>query len=433
MNIVVVGAGKLGLPLACAFARNGGAVTVTDIQQHIVDAINSGDSPYDEPELQNYVKTEVAAGRLQSSTETTEATRTADAIIIIVSALLTADSDIDYANLAMATRAVARGLQKGAIVSYETTLPVGGCRNHLCPILEESGLIAGKDFHLIFSPERVKSKSIFEKLASIPKIVGGIDSVSAETGCRFYERYLGTETTNVQTLEAAEFMKLAGMIYRDVNIGLANQLAEFAEDANIEIWPILAAANTDGETSLLRPSIGVGGHCTPVYPHFLIREAERRGINLSMAIIGRTVNDQQPFRAVERLSAYLGGLAGKTVHILGLGFRPGVREDAMSPAYQLQDALKKMGAQVTLEDPLFSHLEIAACGFTPSTVGKSKPEAVILNTAHEVFCNPNLETWQKAGVTVIVDGQNMWSKTTAIQAGLGYIGVGFPDPMPPER
>src|SRR5215467_12079325 len=257
MRIVVVGGGKMGLPLACMFAHRGATVTVCDHSQAIVERINQGIDPHGEPEQDGYVRAGVASGRLVASEDTTSEVAQADAVVILVSALLTAERDIDWGNLVNASTAVAKGLRKGTLVSYETTVPVGGCRRTLAPVLEGQGLKAGRDFVLVFSPERVKSRSIFAHLSHTPKIVGGIDAASTRAGADFYTRWLGSPVFEVESLEAAEFVKLAGMIYRDVNIALANELALFAEGAGIDIWPILRAANTDGETALLQPGIGV--------------------------------------------------------------------------------------------------------------------------------------------------------------------------------
>jgi nucleotide sugar dehydrogenase len=340
--------------------------------------------------------------------------------------LLTGDNDIDYTALDSASADVARGLRTGTLVSYETTLPVGGCREHLRPILERGGLKAGADFHLVFSPERVKSKLIFEKLGVTPKVVGGLNATSEAAGAQFYARYLATEVIEVGSLEAAEFVKLSGMIYRDVNIALANELGRFAETNGINFWPVLAAANTDSETALLRPSIGVGGHCTPVYPHFFISDAKRKQNEAHFARLARQVNDRQPAHQLARLESMLEGLAGKTVHILGLAFRPGVREEAMSPAFQLRDALNALGASVTLEDPLYSDAELTILGFVPARVLDGGIDAVVLNTAHDEFLEADFDAWRAGGVSAVLDGQNVWSSDAALSAGLTYVAVGVP-------
>jgi nucleotide sugar dehydrogenase len=424
MKIVVVGGGKMGLPLACLFADRGAQVTVCDTNPSIVQQINEGVDPHDEPEQQQYVHDGVTAGRLHASTATAAEVEQADAVIILVSALLTPDRDIDWRNLVNASADAAKGLRKGTLVSYETTIPVGSCRTTLVPILERGGLKAGRDFDVVFSPERVKSRLVFARLTDTPKIVGGITPASAAAGVAFYSRWLGAPVIDVGSLEAAEFAKLAGMAYRDLNIALANELAALGEDMGLDVWPLLRAANTDGETALLQPGIGVGGHCTPVYPYFLINGAARRGISQDLVALARKINERQPDRQIDRLEALLGSLRGRHIHILGLAFRPQVREDAFSPAIALQSRLVAAGARVTLEDPLYDQAELTAKGFTPGSVHGGDVDAVILHTAHPEFTAPNFGAWHAAGIRVVLDGRAAWSRASAEAAGLAYIGVG---------
>ncbi len=426
MKAVVVGGGKIGLPLACTFAANGAEVTVCDIDAGLVEAVNAGRSPHAEPGLEERVKAGVEAGRLGASLDTAGAVAGAEAVVVIVDAKLTPERGIDYANLRAATAAVAQGLKKGTLVSFETTLPVGGCREVLVPLLASGGLTPGADFHVVFSPERVKSNLIFVHLEETLKVVGGLDAESAAAGEAFYGKYLGVEVISVGSLESAELVKLAGMVYRDVNIALANELAVFAEGKGIDFWPVLNAANTDNETFLLKPSIGVGGHCTPVYPYFLFQGAEAAGLDQQIARLSRQVNEEQPARNVARLKAALGGLDGKKVHILGLAFRPGVREESYSPAFALRAALEAEGARVSLEDPLFGPEELSARGFRPGDVEEVRPDAVILNTAHAEFREPDFVRWKALGLSAVLDGQAVWDRRRVEAAGLTYIGVGLP-------
>src|SRR5207247_2788047 len=194
---------------------------------------------------------------------------------------------------------------------------------------------------------------VLRNLRLNPKVVGGITPRSAARAADFYATYLGAPVDNVGTLETAEFAKLAGMVYRDVNIALANELAAYAELHDIDFDRSRMAANTDGEAALLSPGIGVGGHCTPVYPYFLINGAARRGVSQELVALGRRINECQPGRQLERLAALLGGLCGRRIHILRLALRLQVREDAYSPAVILQSTLVAAGAKVTLEDPLY--------------------------------------------------------------------------------
>ena len=424
MRITVVGGGKMGLPLACMFAHRGADVTVCDLDRGIVDSINRGIDPHGEPEQGRYVRDGTASGRLRATIDTTAAVAQSNAVVVLVSAKLTPARDIDWGNLIGASKAVAKGLKPRTIVSYETTMPIGGTRNSLVPVLAAEGLHPGTDFSVIFSPERVKSRHIFERLLDTPKVVGGIDGASAAAGEAFYARWLGAPVINVGSLEAAEFVKLAGMVYRDVNIAVANELSLVAESMKLDVWPLLKAANTDGETYLLQPGIGVGGHCTPVYPHFLINQTKRLGLDLDITKKSRALNERQPLRQLQRLSEELDGLAGKHVHILGLSFRPQVKEASYSPAYGLQAALVGMRARSTIEDPMYSNHELVKMGFAPARVGQNRMDAVILNTAHPEFAQPDFATWSACGVKAVLDGRGTWSRESVEAAGLAYIGVG---------
>jgi nucleotide sugar dehydrogenase len=424
MKVAVIGGGKIGLPLACALAAGGADVTVCDINAHIVSAIAAARSPHDEPGLAERIERLAANGRLRSTLETASAVADADAVVVIVPALLSPKRDIDYGNLESACRAVGHSLKRNALVSVETTVPVGGCRAALVPALEEGGLVAGRDFRFVFSPERVKSKLIFERLGETPKVVGGFDAQSTRAGADFYRTYLGAPVIEVESLEAAEFVKLAGMVYRDVNIALANELAAFAVHHGLEPWRLLDAADTDGETHLLRPGIGVGGHCTPVYPHFLIQSALRQGLSSDLVTTGRRINEAQPQRQAARLAAALGGLKSRWVHVLGLAFRPGVREDAYTVTAPLRESLAAAGARVTVEDELFTDKEIAARGFEPARAGAAGQSAIILATAHPSYATPDFKAWRKAGVRVVLDGRNFWRRDAVTASGLVYLGIG---------
>ncbi|MGC8861786.1 MAG: nucleotide sugar dehydrogenase, partial [Armatimonadota bacterium] len=276
----------------------------------------------------------------------------------------------------------------------------------------------GVDYDLVFSPERVKSLLVLKHLFDNPKIVGGITPASAGRGAEFYSTYLGAPVINVGTLEAAELVKLAGMIYRDVNIALANELATFAECIGVDFETIRAAANTDGEANLLLPGIGVGGHCTPVYPYFLISEARSRGIPVELAELGRKINSAQPRKILNKI----GDVSGKRCVILGVSFRPQVKESAYSPVFALASELEIRGASVTVHDPLYTEEEIRRLGLVPGQIEGN--EIIILNTAHDAYLNLDFADLAKKGLKCVVDGRNAWRVDAVVAAGLRYIGVG---------
>jgi nucleotide sugar dehydrogenase len=403
--------------------KHGASATVSDINEALVTSIQAGICPYEEPGLAGLMVDLHQKGRLTATTDTAKASSESDVVIVIVPAHLTPERDIDFSILQLASADVGKGLRPGTLVVFETTVAVGGTRRFLIPVLEQqSGLIAGQDFFVAHSPERVKANLVLVRLETTPKIVGGLDAASRERAVALYRQYLGAPVEDVGTIEAAEMTKLLGMLYRDVNIALANELAAFCEVAGVDFERIRVAANTDGEANLLSPGIGVGGHCTPVYPYFLTRESRRLGITQRISEAAREINDQQPARQLERVAENWTSLGGQQVHILGLGFRPGVKVDTFSPTYALGDELRQRGALITIEDPHYSDEELRKAGFEPGTAAAAR--VVVLSTAHEAFARPDFIAWRESGVKVVLDGRNFWNQQEAEAAGLLYFGVG---------
>jgi nucleotide sugar dehydrogenase len=430
MNVSIIGVGKMGLPIAVWIASQGAKVWACDQNRAVIEAIEAGRPDVDEPGVRELLAEVLAAGRLLATSDTAKAVADSDAVIVIVPAVLTAENHADLRNMEAASSDIAQGLRPGTLVVYETTVPVGTTRERMIPILRSSGLEPGADFHVAYSPERVKSRLVMRYLTETPKIIGGFDDPSAAAATSFYKTYLKAPVIDVGPLEAAEFVKLAGMVYRDVNIAAANQLAAYAEAAGFDAVPIIEAANTDGETELLKPGIGVGGHCTPVYPYFLLDDAERRGVDVSLASSARRINDLQAGRSVARLDATLGGLAGRRVGVLGLGFRPEVKEHICSPTFLVEASLRSYGAETRVHDPLYTDAELASHGFAawhPDRLRDWAPEALVLVTGHSVFADLNLESLRQAGLHVVVDGRRFWNSDSVDAAGLTYIGVGLAD------
>lgn len=431
MNVSVVGVGKMGLPIAVWLASRGASVWACDKNPQVVEAIQTGNPDIDEPGVVELLADALRDERLQATTDTAAAAAESDVVIVITPAVLTDSHEADLSNLEDASRDIARGARPGTLVVYETTVPVGTTRQRLVPILASGGLALGTELSVAYSPERVKSRFVMRHLDDTPKIVGGLDEQAASRAAAFYRDYLGAPVIDVETLEAAEFVKLAGMIYRDVNIALANQLAGYAEATGLDSIALIDAANTDGECTLLSPGIGVGGHCTPVYPHFLIRDAERRGIDASIVATARQVNDEQPERMAMRLERRLGKLEGTRVGILGLGFRPDVKEHICSPTFLLDASLRARGAEVRVHDPLFTEAEIGKHGFVAWSPGSPawRPEALVLATGHTSFRGLDLAALRADGMRAVVDGRRFWDPTSIAALGVDYIGPGRSEAM----
>ncbi|MBA2689168.1 MAG: nucleotide sugar dehydrogenase [Gemmatimonadaceae bacterium] len=416
MNVAVIGAGKMGLPLAAVFASRGATVTACDANRGIVDSINSGRAPFEEPGLDELVSAGAANKKLRATTDNRAAIGEADVVVIIVPVMLSADKTADMSVMHSVADDIAASLRRGSMVSFETTLPVGGTRL-LGDRIARGGLKPGVDFDLVFSPERVKSQFVLRHLFDNPKIVGGVTTSAAKRAEEFYAEFLGAPVTNVGTLESAELVKVVGMVYRDVNIALANELANYASDAGIDFAAVREAANTDGEAAILLPGIGVGGHCTPVYPYFLLQDARAREIDMRITELARTTNEAQPSVMLNRL----GDVKGARVAILGVGFRPQVKETAYSPAFALRDELAKRGATVTVVDPLYSDEELRALGLEPGQ--PEDAEIIVLNTAHASFASLDFRKLRAGVLRSVLDGRDFWDPSTVKDAGVDYHGV----------
>src|SRR5436190_8084170 len=282
-----------------------------------------------------------------------------------------------------AVAAIGPGVHAGSLVIFETTLPVGDTRDRFTPRLEAaSGLKADADFFVAFSPERLYSGAALRNLATYPKLVGVIGPSSTARAAAFYDAVLDTEIVAMSNAEAAEFSKLADTTYRDVNIALANEFARYAERIGVDIHEVIAAANSQPYSHIHQPGLGVGGHCIPVYPHFLLSRAPE----LELVELSRRVNDGQVGLAIKQIQKALGALDGVPVLVLGLTYREGVKELAYSRAMPLIERLGFHGAQVSAYDPLLTADEIAACCATPYAWGDAGPyRAIVTQTADPQF------------------------------------------------
>ena len=416
MKIAVVALGKIGLPLAVQFANKGHHVIGCDVNQKTVDMINAGNEPFPgEAQLDEYLKKVVASGHLVATTDTKSAVAQADAVVVVVPLFVDNDGVPDFGWMDAATEDIAKGLKVGTLVSYETTLPVGTTRNRFAPALEKiSGLKAGVDFHLVFSPERVLTGRVFADLRKYPKLVGGIDDASTHAGIEFYKQVLDfddrpdlTQANGVWDMgsaEASEMAKLAETTYRDVNIGLANQFAIFAETANIDIAKVIAASNSQPFSHIHQPGIAVGGHCIPIYPRFYLWNHPEA----TVVRAAREANAAMPAHAVSILADAMGSLKNKNVAVLGISYRGGVKESAFSGVFPTVNALTSAGANVFVHDPMYTDEEVTQLGFKVYAMGGAI-DAVILQADHAEY--KSLTSTSFPGVRAIVDGRRSMNQS----------------------
>jgi nucleotide sugar dehydrogenase len=417
---VVVGAGKMGLPLAVQFARHGWDVTAVDVNLDAVAAINEGRSHVsEEPGLAEGVAEVHAAGRLRATTDGAGAVREADVAVLIVPVMLDDAQQPDYRYMDSAVDSISGGVHPGVTIIFETTLPVGDTRGRFAPRLEAAtGLRADRDFFVAFSPERLFSGAVFANLSTYPKLVGGIGPESGRRAAEFYDSVLDAEIVAMSCSEAAEFSKIADTTYRDVNIALANDFARYADRVGVDIQEVIDGANSQPYSHIHQPGIGVGGHCIPVYPHLLLSRAP----DLEVVAVSRRTNDAQVGNAIKSLEAMLGGLDDVPVLVLGLTYREGVKELAYSRALPLIERLSFHGADVIAYDPLLSTEEIGRCCATQYRWGESAPfRAIVTQTADKLWATIDFSLFPK--LEVILDGRNSL-RGIDLPANVRYMGIG---------
>lgn len=415
MKVTVVGLGKIGLPLAVQFARSGLTVFGADVNDQVVAQVNAGEEPFPgEAHLADYLPEVVADGRLTATTDTTAAVAQSDVVVVVVPLFVDDEARPDFGWMDAATDAIAAGLrsENDTLVVYETTLPVGTTRTRWKPRLEaRSGLVEGRDFHLVFSPERVLTGRVFADLRKYPKLVGGLASKGTEKAIAFYEKALqfderpdlerGNGVWDLGTAEAAEMAKLAETTYRDVNIGLANQFGVFAAKNGIDVYQVIEASNSQPYSHIHRPGIAVGGHCIPVYPRLylwndpdatVVRAAREHNAGMPSYTVGLAVG------------AAGGDLAGKRVVVLGASYRGAVKETAFSGVFGTVAALRDAGAEVLVHDPMYTPAELERFGWTVYDLGEPT-DIVIIQADHREYSS--LGKADFPGVSIVVDGRRI--------------------------
>jgi nucleotide sugar dehydrogenase len=417
---VVVGAGKMGLPLAVQFARHGWHVTAVDVNADVVAAINEGRSHVTgEPGLADGVAEVHAAGLLVATVDAAAATRDADVAVLIVPVMLDDAQQPDYRYMDSAVDSIAAGIHGGMTVIFETTLPIGDTRGRFAPRLEAAtGLRAETDFFVAFSPERLYSGAVFANLATYPKLVGGIGPESGRRAAAFYDSVLDAEIVQMSGAEAAEFSKIAETTYRDVNVALANDFARYADRVGVDIQEVIEGANSQPYSHIHQPGLGVGGHCIPVYPHLLLSRAP----DLDMVATARRTNDAQVGLAIKTLEGLLGGLDDVPILVLGLTYRANVKELAYSRALPLIERLSFHGAEVSAYDPLLPIEEIGRCCAVAYSWGQPAPfRAIVTQTADKLWESLDFRLFPR--LEIILDGRNSL-REVELPANVQYVGIG---------
>ena len=382
MKVGIVGLGYVGVPIAVAFCEAGHTVVGVDTDPRRAQAVGRGESYIEDIPSDRLA---AVSDRLCAGTSY-EALADAEAVLIAVPTPLTENREPDLGPLVAAGSELARVIRKGQLVVLESTTYPGTTRERLVPLLEESGLAAGHDFNVAFSPERVDPGRVDFTLRNTPKVVGGLTPACGERAVALY-REVCDEVMEVSTPEAAELTKLLENIFRSVNIALVNELAMLADRMSIDIWEVVEAAATKPYGFMrFDPGPGMGGHCLPVDPFYLSWRAREFDYTAHFIELAGEVNQQMPYFCVEKVTRALNGHAkavrGSRIAIVGVSYKAGVGDLRESPALKIMELLRERGARLAYHDEHVPELPDLGLRSEPLDAALDGADCAVIVTAH---------------------------------------------------
>jgi len=427
-KICVLGLGYIGLPTASTFAKHGLKVLGVDINPRVIETLQHGNIHIHESGLRDVVESALSSGHLTVSLHPEEA----DAFLITVPTPFYEDQYGEYEGrtyrladlsaVTSASEAILPHLRKGNLVILESTSPPRTTMDLVKPILERSGLKAGVDFYLCYSPERVLPGQILKELVENARVVGGVTPESADAGCALYATFVKGEilATDATT---AEMVKLMENTTRDVNIAIANEFARLAEKFGVDVWEAIRLANRHPRINILQPGTGVGGHCISVDPWFFVETAPEL---TSLIYHARRVNDEQPQFVVEKVKQALGSLKDKKIAALGLAYKPNVDDLRESPAVEVVHLLQAEEAQVKAWEPFKPDANMQGINMVPSLEAAiQEADALLLLVKHSAFIKLDpVDIRSKSPARVVIDCVNGWDLDPWENAGFRMFRLG---------
>ncbi|MEU9510995.1 nucleotide sugar dehydrogenase [Micromonospora sp. NPDC048170] len=437
-RVAVVGLGYVGSCIAAVLAERGLDVTGVDVDPHLVDELRDGHCRFEEPGLPELVRAGIEGGRLRVTTDYAALAET-DVVLVTVGTPVRRDGSLADEQLRGACVELARHLRPGQLVVIKSTVPPGTTRDFVLPLLERGGLRGGTDFGIAFTPERLAEGTALRELRTFPIVAGGLDADSTRAAGGFWQRALGVEVIPVDSLEAAEIVKLADNWWIDLNIALANELAKFSALFDVDVLDVISAANSipkgKSNINILLPSVGVGGSCLTKDPWMVWHSARERGLEILTAPAGRQVNAGMPGYtarlALDELAALGRSAETATVTVLGLAFKNDTGDLRATPTLPAVAALREAGCEVRLHDPLVDPDEAEKLfGLRPvdsldEAVRGTDCVAVLAH--HRRFAEIDYAALPVSRPCLVLDGRAYFPKDRIAQlraAGYHYRGIG---------
>jgi len=435
LQICVVGLGRIGLPTASLFAEAGAKVLGVDVNPRVVEEVNSGRCRFtDEPGLGGIVREAASSGRLKATTDLKAAAAEADVAVVCVPTPVDEAKTPDYSIINSVAHSLGRAMRRHMLIVVESTVGPGVVEGPIRGILEgESGLKAGLEFGLASCPERADPGNIVANMRSVPRIVGGIDRASTDAAADLYRAALGVRVVKVSSPKVANAVKLTENLFRDVNIALANEFALLYEKLGIDTMEVINACATKYNFMPHYPGPGVGGPCLPSNPYYLIAEGVKVGNIPYLVRMAREINDRMPDHVVNIVSEALNE-TGRTVKesriaILGVAYKPDVKDAQLSPVERIQRRLREMGAIISIYDPYFKGEEIYGTRVAASLEEAVRgADCILIGTAHREFSKIDINSMHSLARShaALVDTRSLVSPRLARRFGFIYRSVGRP-------
>lgn len=420
-KITVVGLGYVGLPLALLADRKGYEVTGIDRDKDKIEKINNKIAPYKDDNISKFLK----KSKIKATTDWNEMINSS-IIIVCVPTPVDHKHKPDLNPVKDSCIEIGKHLQKRQLVVLESTVNPGVCEEIAKPILEEmSGMKVSRDFYLAHCPERINPGDKNWNVENIPRVIGSMDNAGLKKSLDFYKSIINAEIKPMGSIKEAEAVKIIENSFRDVNIAFVNELAQSFYHLGIDVVNVIKGASTKPFSFMAHyPSCGVGGHCIPVDPYYLIEYAKRNGFKHKFLALARQINNNMPTFTVDLAEKMLNekneSLNGAKIAVLGLAYKANIDDCRESPSFKIIEILEKRGAKVFSYDPLVRSKSTAASLQDAVTDAK----AVIIATAHNEFKKIPPDFYTKKNISIIVDGQNCLDKEKFIEAGIMYEGIG---------
>jgi nucleotide sugar dehydrogenase len=423
VKVAILGLGFVGLPLALSYAIRGCQVTGVDVDTHLVDDLNKGSThhleKYHDTPIKQVLAEQLANGRFKATTDAKEAMKSCNYFIMTVG-IPVIEGGHDFSHIDSCSRTIAAGLKKDDLVLVRSTLVPGMTRNYIRPMLEESGLKAGVDFHLGYSSERIAEGKAFDEFENMPTLISGINDESREAARQLMSIVTKAELHLASCIEVVESAKVMENISRDVDIAMVNEFARFCEGLKIDIFEVIKVANTHKRVKLLTPGPGVGGYCLPNALHYLSPKADELGVSLKLLRTARKINEEIPAFIASLVTKNLPVPANKAkVAAFGIAMKDYSSDDRISPAIDIIDILRTSGVNVIAFDPAVP----TKYDYKVDTIEEAVKDAhaILVMAKQDGIAYTNFELFRKLmskdGTPFIVDTKNMYNRAEVEENG----------------